>query len=55
MVSRSILLRPENVLDKNCRDNQNTSYVQLNISENRVIYEIRGKIWYSRTGHRWKI
>jgi len=32
-----------------------TCYVFNYVSpENRAVYEIRGKIWYSQTGHRWQ-
>jgi len=41
--SRSLLLRMRNVLDKSCKENQNTFYVQYNFFFNRVVYEITRK------------
>ena len=32
-----------NVLDKSCRETQNTFYVQYILSENRAVYEIMSK------------
>ena len=37
---------------QSCRENQNTFYVRKHFSENRAIYEIIWKIWYSQTAHR---
>jgi len=39
-ISRLILLRMRNVLDKFCRENENTFYVQLPYPEYLAIYEI---------------
>jgi len=51
IISRRILLRMTNFSDKNCTKNQNT-YLTVNssYSENRAVYEIRGKntIWPGR-------
>jgi len=54
-ISRSILLGMTNVSDESCRGNQNTYFMFNNVfPKNRAVYEIIGKILYSRTGHRWK-
>jgi hypothetical protein len=50
IISRSVLLRMRNVLDKNCRENQNTHFMFNNFFFfNCVIYE---KMWkkYHRAG-----
>jgi translation initiation factor RLI1 len=39
-ISRWILLRIRNYLDKSCRENQITFYVQQLSLENRTVYEI---------------
>jgi hypothetical protein len=46
-ISRWILLRMRNVLNKSCRENQNTHFMLSNFfvfSENRAFYEIMSKI-----------
>jgi hypothetical protein len=44
MISRSILFRMRNVLDKSCRENQNTHFIFNNvISEHHAVYEIMWK------------
>ena len=55
-ISRSFLLRMGNVSDKSCRENQNTYSLFSNFFpfENRAVYEITGKIWYSGADHRWQ-
>ena len=52
-ISCSVLLRMRNVSDKSCRENQNTHFMfnKLFFFENRVVYEITGKILYSRAVH----
>jgi hypothetical protein len=41
ITSRSLLFRKRNILDKLCRENQNTHFVFSNvISENRAFYDI---------------
>ena len=44
-LSRPLLLRMRNVLDKSCRENQNTHFVFNNFfpPENRAVYEIMWK------------
>ena len=43
-ISRCILLRMTNILDKGCRENQNTRFLFNNFfSENRAVYEIMSK------------
>ena len=52
---RWILLRVRNVSDKSCRENQNTHFMFSNFfPENRAVYEICGKIWWSQRGYRWQ-
>ena len=44
MVSVSVLLRKRNILEKICRENQNTHFVFSNFySANRAVYEIMWK------------
>jgi len=43
IITRLFLLRMRNVLDRNCRDNQNTFYVQNFFPKNRTFYEIMWK------------
>ena len=45
IISRSVLLRVNNVSDKTCRENQNTHFMFNNFyfSENRAVYEIMWK------------
>jgi hypothetical protein len=40
--------------DRILRENGNTFYVHYIIPENRDIYEIMWRKWYSQTGHRWQ-
>jgi hypothetical protein len=41
-ISRSIILRMRNVLDKSCRENQTTHFMFSNFySENLTVYEIK--------------
>jgi hypothetical protein len=41
IILRSVLFRMINVLDKNCRENQNTHFMFNNaFPENRAVYEI---------------
>jgi hypothetical protein len=43
-ISRSVLLRMRNVLNKSCRENQNTHFMfSIFFSENRAVYEIMSK------------
>ena len=43
-ISHQILLRRRNVLDKSCRENQNTNFMPNNLfSENRTVYEMMSK------------
>jgi hypothetical protein len=52
IVSRSLLLRMRNVLDKSCRGTQNTHFMFSNIFfENRAAYEICGKILLNGAGY----
>jgi len=39
-ISCLILVRMKNVSDDSCRENQKKFYIQENIYENRVVYEI---------------
>ena len=41
--SRSVLVRMKNVSDDSCRENQNKFYVQENVYEDPVVYEIMWK------------
>ena len=54
ITSRSVLLKMRNVLDKSCRETQNT-HIMFNsfFFENRAVYEI---IWKNAegAGHRWQ-
>ena len=43
IMSRQILPRMRNVLDRSCRENQNTFYVSNFFSENRTVCEIESK------------
>jgi len=38
-----VLLRMRNISDKNCRENQNSFYIQQNFSEYRSVYETTWK------------
>jgi hypothetical protein len=40
---RSVLVRMKNVSDDSCRENQNKFYVQENVYEDLVVYEIMWK------------
>jgi len=42
-ISRSVLPILRNVLDKRCKHNQNTFYVQKRLLEKRDVYEITWK------------
>ena len=42
-ISRQILFRMRNLLDKGCTENQNTFYVQWLVFENLAVYEIMSK------------
>jgi hypothetical protein len=37
-----------NVLDRSCRENQNSRFMFNNVSENSAVYENVKKIWYAR-------
>jgi hypothetical protein len=43
ITSRSFLLRIRNVLDKSCRENQNTYFNSTTFFENRTVYDIMWK------------
>jgi hypothetical protein len=55
VITRWILSRMRNVSDKSCRENQNTHFM-FNSFFPKIVPFMRqcGKIWYSRTGHRWQ-
>jgi hypothetical protein len=54
-IPRSLLLTKRNVLNKICRENQNTRFMPSNIfSENRAVYEIIWKNMLHPEGHRRK-
>ena len=40
IISRSVLLRIRNVLDKSCRENQNTFYIEYFFSKIVTVYEV---------------
>ena len=54
----SVLLRAWNVLDKYCRENQNTHFVFSNLffffSNIVPFMRWNGRIWYSLAGHGWE-
>ena len=53
-ISRRILLRMRNVLDKSCRENLNTHFISKNFfRKSRRLWEC-GKMWWSQRGHRWR-
>ena len=55
LVSRCNLLIMRNVADRSCRDIKNTHFLCMfgNVFlENRAVYEIMWKLWYSQAGHR---
>jgi hypothetical protein len=56
IISRWILLIMRNVSDKCRTENKNTHFMSNSFffPENRTVYEICGKIWYSQRGHRWQ-
>jgi len=43
VISRSVILRVKNVLDKFCRENQNTHLTLSNCFKNLAVYEIMWK------------
>ena len=53
-VSR-IIIRIKNVSDESCTENQNTHFIFSNLFPRIVPFmSWCGKIWYSRTAHRWQ-
>jgi hypothetical protein len=55
IISRSILLRMRNILEKSCRDNHNTYFMFNNFFPTVVLFmTCYEKNCYSRTGHRCK-
>ena len=54
VISRWIILRMRNALDKSCRENENTCSVFSNFSENRAVYEIMSKNVVETEGHKWR-
>jgi hypothetical protein len=52
--SHWILLKMRNVLDKSCRENQNTHFMFSTFFPLIIVPFMRycGNIWYSQTGHR---
>jgi hypothetical protein len=55
IISRWIILRMRNVLDKSCRENQNTHFMFSNFSPRKLcrLWECP-KIWWSRRGRIWQ-
>ena len=52
IISCSVLPRMRNVLDKSCKENQNTHLMFNNIFKNFAVYEITWKNIWSWAGHR---
>ena len=54
-ISRKILLKMWNIFDKICRENQNTLFCSITfLFENRTVYEVISKIWWSQSGYGWR-